>query len=66
MQHIPAHTREQSISRLIEMAKSVHMSDEQRAEQRNSFVYGNVRIENEKVTRELVDKIAKKVAIPAR
>jgi hypothetical protein len=56
----------QCISRLVELAKSVHMSEEQRIEQRNSFVYGNTRFENDQVTREMVENIAKKITIPAR
>jgi hypothetical protein len=58
--------REQSLSRLIELAKGVHMSDAQRAEQRNSFVYGNTRIENENVTLEMVEKISKGMTLPSR
>ena len=50
--------RDRNLSRLIELAKGVHMNDEQRNEQRNSFVYGNTKIENSKVTRELVDEIS--------
>jgi hypothetical protein len=37
------------------------MSDEQRNEQRNSFVYGNTKIENSNVTRELVEEISHRV-----
>jgi hypothetical protein len=37
------------------------MSAQQQEEQRNSFVYGNTRIENSDVTRELVDQISKRV-----
>ena len=47
-----------NLSRLIELAKGVHMNDEQRNEQRNSFVYGNTKIENRDVTRELVEEIS--------
>lgn len=50
---------DQNISRLVELAKGVQMNDEQRNEQRNSFVYGNTKIENSKVTRELVETISK-------
>lgn len=50
-----------NLSRLIELAKSVHMNDEQRNEQRNSFVYGNTKIENGSVTRELVAELAHNV-----
>ena len=50
-----------NLSRLIELARSVHMNDEQRNEQRNSFVYGNTKIENSNVTRELVEEISHRV-----
>ena len=52
---------EHNISRLIELAKSVRMSEAQRLEQRNSFVYGNIKIENGKVTREMVEAIAQEI-----
>lgn len=50
---------DRNLSRLVELAKGVHMNDEQRNEQRNSFVYGNTKIENSNVTRELVDEIGR-------
>jgi hypothetical protein len=50
---------DRNLSRLVELAKGVHMNDEQRNEQRNSFVYGNTKIENNNVTRELVDEISR-------
>jgi hypothetical protein len=50
-----------SISRLIEMAKLVKMTDAQKSEQRKSFVYGNTKIENDKVTKEMVECISHKV-----
>lgn len=50
-----------NLSRLVELARGVHMSDEQRNEQRNSFVYGNTKIENSNVTRELVEEISHRV-----
>jgi len=43
-----------SLSRLIEMAKAVRVSEEQREEQRRSFVYGNTAMENDRITREMV------------
>jgi hypothetical protein len=52
---------DQNISRLIELARGVHMSDAQRAEQRNSFVYGNTKLENELVTREMVERISREI-----
>lgn len=47
-----------NLSRLVELAKGVHMNDAQFNEQRNSFVYGNTKIENRDVTRELVEEIS--------
>lgn len=52
---------DRNLSRLVELARGVHMSDEQRDEQRNSFVYGNTKIENSSVTRELVEEISRRV-----
>ena len=49
-----------SLSRLIEMAKAVRVSDEQREEQRRSFVYGNTAFENPEITREMVDRLAER------
>ena len=47
-----------SLSRLIEMAKAARVTDEQREEQRRSFVYGNTAFENPKITRDMVDRLA--------
>lgn len=47
-----------SISRLVEMAKSVRMTEAQWEEQRRSFVFGNTAFENEHITREMVDRHA--------
>ena len=47
-----------SLSRLIEMAKAVTVSEGQREEQRRSFVYGNTAFENQIITREMVDQEA--------
>ncbi|HEX3882181.1 MAG TPA: hypothetical protein VHW66_05950 [Stellaceae bacterium] len=52
-----------SLSRLIEMAKAVRVSEDQREEQRRSFVYGNTAFENDKVTWEMVNRQAD--AIPS-
>ncbi|HEY5208692.1 MAG TPA: hypothetical protein VIJ42_04515 [Stellaceae bacterium] len=48
----------QSLSRLIELARAVVMTDEQKEEQRRSFVFGNTAFENPKITREMVDEVA--------
>jgi hypothetical protein len=47
-----------SLSRMIEMAKAVRVSEDEREEQRRSFVYGNTAIENEAITRDMVDRQA--------
>jgi hypothetical protein len=47
-----------SLSKLVEMAKPVRMNAEQKEEQRRSFAYGNTAIENMRITRELVDQVA--------
>jgi len=52
---------QESISKLVEIAKTVRVSDEQKNEQRNSFVYGNTKIENDAITREMVEKLSKDV-----
>ncbi len=52
---------QESISKLVEIAKTVRMSEKQKDEQRNSFVYGNTKIENDAITREMVEKIAQEV-----
>lgn len=53
--------QDHNLSRLVELAKGVHMNDAQRNEQRNSFVYGNTKIENKEVTKELVEEISHRV-----
>jgi hypothetical protein len=43
---------------LIEMARSVRMSRSDEEEQRRSFAYGNTKIENDRITREIVNERA--------
>ena len=52
----------ESLDRLIEAARKIEMSDEDREEQRRSFAFGNANIENPRVTRELVDRVADRMA----
>jgi hypothetical protein len=47
---------------LIEKARKVSMSPEQREAQRRSFAYGNTHFENEAITREMVDREAERLA----
>ena len=46
------------LSRLIELARSVRMSEEDKQEQRISFAYGNTRTENDDITWDTVKKAA--------
>jgi hypothetical protein len=48
----------EKLSALIERARSVRMSPRASEEQRRSFAYGNTKIENERITREMVDERA--------
>ena len=41
---------------LIEAARSRFISADERQAQRRSFAYGNTKIENDRVTREMVDE----------
>lgn len=47
---------------LIEAAKRVEVSPQQRESQRRSFAYGNTSFENQRITREMVDRQAEKLA----
>ena len=47
-----------SLRKLLEAAKNAKPTLEQREEQRRSFVYGNTHLENELITREMVDREA--------
>ena len=46
------------LKELLELAKAIQMTPEQREEQRRSFAYGNSKIENDRITRETIDKEA--------
>ena len=46
------------LERLLELAKKVEMTPSQLEAQRRSFAYGNTRLENERITREVVDREA--------
>lgn len=47
------------LTALIERARTVKMTREQREQQRRSFAYGNTKIENDLITRAMVDEQAK-------
>ena len=46
------------LQQLVQAGRNVPFSTEEREEQRRSFAYGNTRIENERITREMVDEQA--------
>jgi hypothetical protein len=47
---------------LIERARKIQMSPQEKEEQRRSFAYGNTKIENPRITREIIDQEAEKLA----
>jgi hypothetical protein len=50
------------LQRLIEAAKQLRPSDEHREEQRRSFAFGNTAFENSRITRDMVNEQAEKLA----
>jgi len=48
---------------LIDAARRVSMSPQEKEEQRQSFAYGNTAIENDRITREMVRAEAEKLAV---
>ncbi len=51
-----------SLDELLEWARTIEMTPAEREEQRRSFAYGNVALDNPRVTRELVDAVADEMA----
>lgn len=47
---------------LLERARNVRMTSEEQEEQRRSFAYGNTKIENDRITREIIDREAESLA----
>lgn len=52
----------EELQKLIEIARGVTPTPEHREEQRRSFAYGNTAYENGRITREMVDQQAEKLA----
>ena len=46
------------LQELLDKARTQIMTPEEKEEQRRSFAYGNTKIENPRITREMVDKAA--------
>ena len=49
---------EDELNELLDTARVARPTPEQREAQRRSFVYGNTHLENELITREIVDRAA--------
>ena len=49
---------------LLEAAKKVVPTQEEKEQQRRSFAYGNTKIENSRITREMVDRAADDIGEP--
>ena len=51
----------EKLEKLIELAKKVEMTPGQQEQQRRSFAYGNAGLENDLITREMIDEQANKL-----
>jgi hypothetical protein len=49
------------LEKLVERAREIEMTPAQLRQQRQSFVYGNTHIENDRITREMVAEADKKL-----
>ncbi|WP_197277015.1 hypothetical protein [Sphingomonas profundi] len=47
---------------LIKKAAKIRMSDDDKEAQRQSFAYGNAHIENDRVTRDMIEAAAKRIS----
>ncbi|HEV2161486.1 MAG TPA: hypothetical protein VGR52_04520 [Stellaceae bacterium] len=47
-----------TLAELIERARTIEMTSDEREQQRRSFAYGNTSIENDLITRAMVDECA--------
>jgi hypothetical protein len=52
------------LQELLEKARKNAPAPEEKEEQRRSFAYGNTKIENPRITREMVDKAADDLGTP--
>ena len=48
----------EKLDKLIEMARTIRMTPGQAERQRRSFAYGNVKIENDSITWEMIHRAA--------
>ncbi len=52
------------LQQLLDKARTRVMTPEEKEEQRRSFAYGNTKIENPRITREMVDEAADEIGAP--
>ena len=52
----------ESLQKLLIAAKRVKPSSEENEEQRRSFAYGNTAFENQRITRDMIDREAEKLS----
>ncbi|HEY5047253.1 MAG TPA: hypothetical protein VII49_04435 [Rhizomicrobium sp.] len=50
-----------NLKELLRQSRTITMTEEQQAQQRRSFAYGNTKIENDRITRELIADLDKKL-----
>lgn len=51
---------------LLEAARKVVLTPEEKEQQRRSFAYGNTAIENPRITREMIDRAADAIGDPGK
>lgn len=51
-----------NLEKLLARAQKASMTREELEEQRRSFAYGNTKIENDRITRQLIDQAAESIA----
>lgn len=49
------------LQKLIDASRAKSMTEAEKEAQRRSFAYGNAHIENDRVTRQMVDEAAEKI-----
>ena len=54
------------LQELVDRARKIEMTPDQLRDQRRSFAYGNTHIENERVTREMIDEQAETLKLADR
>lgn len=51
-----------ALKQLLDAAKTAKVTPEHREEQRRSFAYGNTAFENDRITRDMINREAEKLA----